>query len=409
MAGALLAGLYAAGLPPFSYLRPNSNPASGDLTSGSTSTAAIASAGSEASHYGPGPWHALLVAGADPYLPVLESTNVPSDSFAAAGDGSCRGHSEVGNTSVVTFPGFDGNLSLGQAPSWLVVEMNSTGTMLMVLVINGAVQPVEFFTGPACALFELVGSLPDNAVNSSVAAAAAAQGGLLRFAHEHPEGWTTYAAADVGGAGEWQVKYSTCPAVGKASSSTAYYTFTANVSLTTGAVIGTPQAGTATCSGLDLSGPLGAVGSHSALPYQVQGWGPSIAQYMTISSSVTETNGSGQYYYTVSVTSSTGRLVWGDLVFTIRNGTGQVPRGPYFVEMRQASGCIVGEGALDDPLYLGPLFGGGCAGTQGGTASVSTGEMVTIFSLASLAGTGDLFEIHSANLGYSGNFTLTLT
>ena len=404
-AGAILAGLFFAGLPPFGG--QSSNPASGDVATGDTSAQAVAAAAAEAPNYGPGPWQPMLVAGAAPSAPVLESTAVASDTFSFAGDGSCVGHSEMANTTVASFPGFDGNISAGQAPSWVVVEMNATGTMLFVLVVSGSVQPVELFTGPACALFELVGTLPANAVNSSVAAAAAGQGGLRGFAQAHPGGWTTYAAADVGGAGEWQVEYSTCPAVGNASASTVYYTFLANVSLTTGALIGSPENGPARCSGMDLSGPLAMAASHAAAPYEVNGWGPSITQYMGVGSAVRESNGS-QYSYTVTVTSAASRLSWQDLVFSIRNSTDQVPNGPYSVVMQQSGGCIIAEGALDDPVYLAPLFGGGCSGNMGGAVAVLTGDTVTIDSTVALAGMGDLFEIHSASLDYSGNITLPI-
>ena len=170
---------------------------------------------------------------------------------------------------------------------------------------------------------------------------------------------------------------------------------------------GPQSAGVASaCGGLNLAGPIQSAASLGASsPWEVQGWGPSITQFMTVGATVSE--GSGvQYSYTVTVTSASGQLTWDDLVFSILNASNQIPRGPYFVAMYDPTGCIIAEGALDDPFYGPPLFGGGCSGSLAGQAPVSSADTITIDSTVSVSGAGNRLVIQSATLDFSGSFTL---
>jgi hypothetical protein len=404
---AVLASLFVLHLPPFGNATPSST--AGDLSTGQTSTEAVAAAQPVAAHYGPGPWSPMLLAGADPGTPLRASTVFPANSFEYVADGSCVGHAEAGNESVVTMAGFDGDLAAGIAPSWLVVEMNTTGSMVFVLVLQGAAQALEFYAGPACALFELLGRVPSNAINSSGAAAAASSGGLLAFQKEHPGGSTTYVGAYLHGAGDWTVTYSTCPAAGNATNGSTYYSFVANVSMTNGSLLGSPYSQVNPgCGGLDLSGPLSSRQLSAASPGAVQGWGPSLANVLGVSSSVAESHGLSGYVYSVNVTSAASDLTWGDLEFSVRNASNEVPKGTFTVEMLGSGGCIVAEGAMDDPFYFGALFGGGCSGTVGNQAPVSAGETISITDSNSLAGAGDTFMIYSGSIDFSGNVTLPI-
>jgi len=398
----ILAALFVVGIGPFAR---TSGSSSNDIQTGETFAVASVAAATAASHFGPGPWHPLLAAGADPSVPVLESTVLPASEFSSVSSLSCSGSAEASDPSV-GFPGFDGDLTLGLAPSWLFVEMNATGTMLFEFVLGGNATPVELYTGPGCTALELLGTLPNWTVDSSTAMSAAMADGGTAFVHAHPGGSTTFVAADIGGSGEWQVSYTTCPPVGNASASQTYYAFVANVSLDTGVVMGSPTSGSVSCHGLDLSGPLSSAASHAASGRLVQSWGPPLDRFVHLSTTLYE-NHTGSFAYTIKVNSATGVLHWSDLQFTIRNSTGEVPRGPWGVNIYATSGCIIATGALDDSIYVGNIFGlpglGYCtSGVTGGGALVGTGETASVLSNLNLTGTGATLQVYGGG-SYSGN------
>ena len=402
----VVAALFVSGVGPFAR---SGTPAPGanDVTSGQTFSEVAATAAHAAAHFGPGPWMTLLAAGADPSVPILESTALPANEYAGVSSLSCAGRAEA-TDAAVSFAGFDGDLTLGQAPSWLVVEMNATGTMLFEFVLGGNATPVELYTGPGCTVFELLGTLPNWTIDSSQAVAAAMAAGGTSFIRAHPGGSTTFAAADLGGAGDWQVTYSTCPPVGNATASQTYYAFQANVTLDTGVVNGTPLAGPTTCHGLDLTGPIANAAGHASSGRLIQSWGPPFERFVGIASGLLE-NHSANYAYTIEVNTSTGTLHWSDLLFTVRNASGQVPRGPFAVDIYAATGCTLATGALDDGIYVGNIFGipglGYCtSGVTGGDALVAAGQTVSVLSSLNLTGAGDSFEVYGAS-SYSGNET----
>lgn len=249
-----LAALYAVGVGPFA--RPGS--ASGGEATGPTFLQAASLANRSGDAYGNGPWKVILAGGADLVTPFLESTAVPLELGGSEEGAPCDGVSETGNSSVVAFPAFTGSLSSGEAPVWLLLTINATGTVLVVVVLDGQASVWAKYAGPGCAPFASIGTVPGSAVDSSQAAGAFLAAGGAAFVRAHPGGFLSLSVADLEGNGGWALSYSTCPAVGSPSTSTTYYTYNATVGLTSGTVTGTPAGGTPRCAPLALFGGLEA-------------------------------------------------------------------------------------------------------------------------------------------------------
>ncbi len=396
----VLAGLYAAGVGPFAPAASSS----GTTSSAPTFSEALASANASATHYGGGPWKALLASGVSPRQPLLESTAVPGDAFSG-----CTGVDEAPNTPFTTFEGFSGNFSTGEATAWIFFLINDSGDLLMSAVLGADVLPLELFHGSGCAALTAIPTIPSSAVDSATAAEAAFADGGYGFVGAHPGGGTTYSVS----AGGWSVDYTTCPGTGHFDPSQTYYHFVANVSLTTGAVSGTPESGAAACSsdGFDNSSGFGSL---PAIPSTGSGGGGSgtpataLDTVLAFGSSVNESEADYFYDYEINVTADTAALVLSDLEFSVNSSSGSAVSAALDVQLLAPSGCALAFGALNDPFYLDGPTDPCTSGTSGGEAPVAVGDVVEFQASSSLTGLGDTLVVYSAISSYSGDLRFSV-
>lgn len=387
--------LYVGGIGPFSR-HPSS---SGVVANGQTYKQAVSSADQSAASYGSGPWNVVLASGVDLSAPVLQSTQLPSNLFSSSGFAGCTGTAEQGTSPVVSFLGFNGDLTTGQAPDWLLVLVGASGTVLFTTVIGGNATVWEKYSGSGCSLLGLIGTLPASIADSSTAVSAFMQSGGSSYVKAHAGGYLSFSANDLTGNGAWTIQYSTCPAVGNATASTTYYSYNATVSLS-GSILGTPAHGSPHCSGYDPAAGITGIGSGAGTI--------ALSTVFSLGSTFTEGPIPAGYAFNATVKTAVAGLVWSDIEFTVTNSLGKTASGPYGVEMFSTTGCGVAFGALSDPLYIAPLSGACTSGLTGGSAPVTVGEKIQIISTTTMAGMGEEF-VAMGNTPYSGNVTAAIS
>lgn len=371
--------LFVSGAGPFAH---STGGTPGVTASGQAYSAAFADANASASTYGSGSWTPLFASGVDMSGPLLESTAVPSDLFG----GSCPG-TNLASSSVVTFDGFSGALSSGTAPDWLFILIGASDTVLVVVVLSGQASVLEKYSGSGCTLFTDAGGVPSSAVDSPEVIQSFMTGGGQAFIGQHVGGFLTMDVFGGYGSDSWSVGYSTCPS-NASKVSGAQYNYSQTFFVNNGSATGSPVTiANAHCGGLDLMN-----GAAFASP----GFAPltSVLGVSGVSGRVTSTG----TIYVLNVTEAASYLIWDDLTFSILNATGGVAPGTNYdlVTITARSGCIVATGSTEAGFYSAPASGGCPSGASGGTAGVTTGEVVTISNANILPSSEDTLRVSGA-------------
>lgn len=275
---------------------------------------ARASAQAAADNYAGGPWTLVAAAGAVPSA----SMSLPIDSTVGnytSGSGVSGGCSfsalAQGNLTI----GGSQNVSGGLSHEWVFLFKSTGGGALFVSDNDGSVQLVGTLTGSVCStVFGEIGAIPSTVVDSTTAAATVGADGGYAFLRAHPGANTTVEI--IGGVSlfgvtaipaEWLFSYSTCPinlGGGPTTTTGSGADFVANVSITTGAVLG---ATTGSCgSGLGPPPPPTepAIGSDLAF------------------SGVAEASAGATHWYNASVVYASGTLTYSDLQFGVVSASG---------------------------------------------------------------------------------------
>ena len=387
--GAGLGILYAAGIGPFARAPANS----GSQASGQTYSQAWAAANGSATAYGTGPWAPLLVAGVDSPSPILESTALPASVFGS----SCTG-TAVATGTVVTFEGFSGSLSSGEAPNWLFFVVGPSDTVLVMTVVGSQPTIWEKYTGSGCAVLTLAGGLPAKTADSSVVASSFMAHGGSTYAAAHPGGSLTLDAVGAYGVLNWWVDYTTCPPGGSTTSGT-YFDDSATFFASNGTLAGSlvPRA-SSSCSGLNLTGGLSGIGT--SIPLR------SALSVGAVAGAISGNSAA----YSVTVKSAAGGLTWNDLAVSLVDASGTTVQGTALdeVTINATSGCTVATGIVGIAYYGTPTSGGCSGASEGGGALVTAGERVTVLNSAAVTLAGAQFEIAGA-LTFTGTIEVPLS
>ena len=134
---------------------------------------------------GAGSWTLRAATGFD--LP--NAVVIPENSSSGTPPPNCTITYGFGSLSPeLVLPAYHGNLSSGRAPVWWLSFLSvSTYTNEFVVVTNGVASRLEAISGPDCFLIShALPSLPNDVVDSSVAAATVYAGGGDRYLGTHP-------------------------------------------------------------------------------------------------------------------------------------------------------------------------------------------------------------------------------
>jgi hypothetical protein len=164
-----LAGLYAAGVGPFSKSGSGS-PAGVGSAGPETYSQAAAQASSASSGVAGGPW--TLEAGIGIISPISLSSN--ASNLNNSGDG-CTQKVLPGDSVVTTFPSTNAAASSGTTTTWLIELSNASGWTLDVAVFGGTATPLteQLGFGSCESGLSETASLPAGVIDSPAAASAA--------------------------------------------------------------------------------------------------------------------------------------------------------------------------------------------------------------------------------------------
>lgn len=252
---ALLAGLWAAGWI------PGSGPASSTAVSYSTAATVAASA---SAGYERGGWQLIQAFGF--MLHAGSSLQLPS--FGPV----CPMHAAPGmNGASAMFPGY-GNPGAGVSPGWEMLFRNSSGTLLLVLVLNGKAQVVGDAYGSNCLLYPFTRGIPTSVLDSTAVVAAINVAGGSAFLASHSSvssvvgltgGTTIHAFPSPPVNATWGVMYTSCGMGPEMMGTGAAFLGWANA--TSGVVLNTTQ----------TSGACMAAGTMPSMPSGAWSWPPS--------------------------------------------------------------------------------------------------------------------------------------
>lgn len=399
----VIAGLYAAGVGPFS----KSSNSSSEVSSAQTFDEAAATANQSANAYGGGPYSIWIGGGLDLMNAVSATTSLitgVTQNLSTIPD--CTATLLVSSGTTLVLPGFDGNLSTGQAPVWFFIMLSGSDSLLILDVVGGTAQILEKVSGSGCSAdLSYFGSVPVTKTDSPAAVAAALNAGGYAFMKQHPGGNLSFSVSggiSVDGfssPGSWSVDYSTCPST-TATTSGSHYEFSAQVSFA-GVVQGTPSAGAvASCQGLgNLSGgsPGGGGGGGSS--------GTQLSTAFSLGNTMTSPEVDFVYYVNTTVASAASGLTWNNLEFNVDSSTGSAVDADSVVVASAPSGCALAESVVGESTWISPISVTPCSsGTLGGGAAVVSGDTVSIETLSSLAGQGDSIVVDGES-GYTGSVT----
>ncbi len=228
-------------------------------SSGMAYSKVVGPANSIASATGGGPWSLVAVAGFSLSSSTLAYPN------ATLGSGCTYSVPDGGGLPSGLFvPAFSGSFSSGTAPAWLLVYFQSANqSALLVGVTNGSARALVIATGSCTTTFQSFGPVPASVVDSSVAAAAAWQGGGSAFVSQHSGISLNLEMALVGSGngcsllgGCWAFVYSPCNPLGGNNPSGAQPYFTSEVYASTGTQLSSFSS-TTTCGAASAT-PLGS-------------------------------------------------------------------------------------------------------------------------------------------------------
>jgi hypothetical protein len=174
----LIAGLYAAGVGPFST---SGSGGSGGVAGESYSTA-VTQAKPAASSTSGGPW--TVVAGIGVNAPNTLKVNATSLNSVS---GSCTEKVLAGASGITSLPGSSSAVSTGTTPIWIIEFTNSSGAILEVAVLGGTATAVleESAYGSCLGGSVATVSQPSTVVDSPAAASAALAAGGTAYLNQH--------------------------------------------------------------------------------------------------------------------------------------------------------------------------------------------------------------------------------
>ncbi len=238
---AVVAALYAGGLPPFGRSGSPSPPFAPTFQG-----AASAGQGS-ANRASGGPWQpALGVAVRLPYSITLPTTNLTGYVTAIDGTTGCTTTLQPALAGEIQVDGTPASAKVGASAFWMVLYVNGTGGAVGVMVDGGAAQPLFTLGGnTTCQSYlRFLVPFPTGAPDSPAVVAAANAAGGASFLSAHPNATQVFLGASIVLLlPTWEVSYSTCaPTI---ASNVTGSEFNATLSGTT---VQTHSTGTVSCS-----------------------------------------------------------------------------------------------------------------------------------------------------------------
>jgi hypothetical protein len=198
----------------------------------------------------PSTWSLLFAVG-------LEAPTGETAALAVSdlGISNCSIAPASGAPSNLTLPAFVGNRTSGEAPLWEFFYQNfSTGSVAVVAVENGQATVLGNITTPECSsIFNILGTIPAQVLNSPAAGAAVAANASA-FLAAHPTSSAVYGligpvfgnfpGSTLGA--KWVVEFSTCAVTPNPTGVGAEYNATVNA--TSGAVVYAQNQSSVSCA-----------------------------------------------------------------------------------------------------------------------------------------------------------------
>ena len=277
------------------------------------------------------------------------------------------------------------NVSGGTSNEWLFLFKSTASSALFVSDNDGTVQLVGTLTGSLCATaLGAIAAIPSAVVDSTTAAATVGAAGGYAFLRAHPEANATVEA--FGGISffgatvpaQWTFLYSTC-AINLGGATASLFSgeqFSANVSLTTGQLLGTQ---TSSCGVANVVGggppPLGAELALRA---------------------PTETSAGNWHWYNFSVVSATSTIPCSALQFSVQNSAGAtVALSAATVAVRGISGTTLASYSMSSGVW-----------TFGGSTLVTNADEIDLQTTTDLTAAGDLLIVQGVPPTANGAITV---
>jgi len=403
----ILVGLVVGGIGPFA-------PAGASSGDNPTFSEAASIAERTAQSYGSGSWSLIYAAGV--VLAANFSTAVDiSSMLASIPTTECSVSATTDFPTAINQSASTANRSSGGAPIWGFLLRNSNGSGLVVWVHNGIGEPLLSLSGGICAtVLALIQPIPSGAADSPVVARAALNAGGYGFLRAHPNANMTMTvhggitlSLTASEPSNWSVTLETCSLNATSTSQDSGALFTAQLGVTTGAVIGTPLTNDTGCSSL-AELPIGASGT---LPGGSSGSTP-IGTALAIGSFESGREGTGptaSYFDNGTVESSSGNLWWSNVSFEVIDPSTGPVTGPVNVTITGITGCTAAIYSFVSGTFEAVPPVSECANDGFAFESpVTSGEQLHLYSTTNLAGQGDELEIFGNFPAYSGDIAYFL-
>lgn len=308
---------------------------------------------------GPGVWMLEVATGFAP----ADTTVIPLNSSSSTASPDCT----VENTSRVlpsafVLPAYHGNLSFGLASVWFLTFINPRASIYeAILVVDGFASVLARVSGPNCFLIsQALPFLPNDAVDSSVAASSVYSNGGSRFLGAEPKGFTLVMSfyqssmlqplatlAQVPESALWEVDYVPCSGLFRANTTGASngVAFYATVNGTDAAMLGAGSA-PADCQSEAFGPPAIFSVLHFGTPELVTGAG-------TGGTIASQGCTSGDYCYELPVTNASAGVDPADAGFSVVNNSmvlSPVPTG--YAILTEAGQVIVYSLASQESSWL---------------------------------------------------------
>lgn len=387
----LVAGLWAAGVGPFS----RTSNGGGDVTFSEAASSAEAAAQSQPG----GPW--TLAGGEGLLTEASVSENVTNLTGAFGSEDGCSSTLLAGVGTQLSLPGSTASASAGTASGWSILFLGSA-SLLLVAVIGGSATPLLTIGGSSCEIFSVGAkiALPSGYVDSSTAASDAYSDGGSAFASNHSTFDTTFEIAGatsftfegvhISEPATWTVEMTNCN-LGSGSSATldgaAASEFEAQLNATTGAEISAKTEAT-TCAGTS---------SHSKT---------SIGSVLALGT-INEASAGKLTWYNTSVAMAAEGMVWSDTEFEVETAAGSEVHGVLFLNATNELGsCLDAVYEFSDSSWSAPPPPA-CSGATGGSEPIEAGDGLSIVSTVSLTAQGDVLDAFGEG-AYSGNIVVAI-
>jgi hypothetical protein len=267
IAAVIVAGLYLAGVGPFSFAKSKGGNGNGGSGSEETFSQAAGKAQSAAAAQSNGPWTLIGGVGVVISASVAVNTTLLNASTSAGG---CSTTLLAGASTVTSIPSSSASASSGESNAWTIWYANAANNVLEVTVFNGVATAIITQTSYGGCLTGVTGvSLSASAIDSPAAAEVAASAGGNSFGSSHtafdveeilvPSVTITFDSMTNSIGASWDISYTTCD-LGSHDGSTLngepVAQFTASINATTGKLIQSENTSTA-CPTLSGSGSGG--------------------------------------------------------------------------------------------------------------------------------------------------------